>query len=473
MNAVSSPPQNLTGKQSPQPPLVAEGASIQLEDAWVGISTSLAPLREVAESLRQAQAGQLPQGSHRQRLKRRVRQAGAAALPSLIKNLLGGHDTAASWAYQLLLSLASPDKGYEPASLRELVIDRLGPLLQEGRLGDAVKLRIIDLLGELRVELPSEVVLQDPDAMLKRTVTDLLAGLDSATAIHEAVDLILTQVPEDELPGFLKQVTLHGGERALPLLAELLTDIRLPRELALSLSQLVRPSSRPLLPKKPTREQTLDRLERALQLMHEGKLGLAHKRLVALCATSSDESAVQSALGLCLLKMDEPAQALPFLQRASELEPLVAVHAWNIATAAQSAEQSGTCYHALMRYLQTPDQAPGADERYLAAQQFCDNYQAKIEAEYPGMPLSKVLQGEALFEQAYSALRAARYDVAIAGFQQVLQQFPQHHPSWGNLGLAYEAQQRTREAARCFRRALRIRPGYQLARNHLSLLTAQ
>ena len=59
-----------------------------------------------------------------------------------IKNLLSGHDTAASWAYQLLLSLTAPDKNYDPASLRELVVSRLGPLLQEGRLGDAVKLRI-------------------------------------------------------------------------------------------------------------------------------------------------------------------------------------------------------------------------------------------------------------------------------------------------------------------------------------------
>src|SRR5260370_4071256 len=51
------------------------------------ISNALLPLREVTDSLRQAASGDIPAGAERRRLVRRVRTAGNAAVPALIRAL--------------------------------------------------------------------------------------------------------------------------------------------------------------------------------------------------------------------------------------------------------------------------------------------------------------------------------------------------------------------------------------------------
>ena len=89
-------------------------------------------------------------------------------------------------------------------------------------------------------------------------------------------------------------------------------------------------------------------------------------------------------------------------------------------------------------------------------------------AELDGEERTHAWETEDGFEVAYRALRDGRPDDAIAGFRAVLARVPRHVPSWGNLGLAYRAAGRRREATRCWRRALKLDPGYALARDHLA-----
>jgi tetratricopeptide (TPR) repeat protein len=93
-----------------------------------------------------------------------------------------------------------------------------------------------------------------------------------------------------------------------------------------------------------------------------------------------------------------------------------------------------------------------------------------LRGNHPGVPLRDVLRGEELFARAYAALTEGRHDEAARGFENVLELVPRHYPSWGNLGAAYLALERTKEAQRCLERALELNPDYAIARHNLQLL---
>ena len=130
----------------------------------------------------------------------------------------------------------------------------------------------------------------------------------------------------------------------------------------------------------------------------------------------------------------------------------------------------GTCYQTLHEYIRTRDEEAGSEERRREARAFCRAYEAMLQDAYPGVPLPRVLEGEELFARAYAALSASRYDEAMTRFHEVLQLVPRHYPSWGNLGAAYLALDRTDEAKHCLRRALELNPNYAIARENLALL---
>jgi tetratricopeptide (TPR) repeat protein len=315
--------------------------------------------------------------------------------------------------------------------------------------------------------VPKRVLLRDPDAMLERSVRELLASLDSAGSLAQTLDLLHQQVPIAELPTFLAEVVRHGGDAAQPLLAGLLADRRTPRDLAMQLTQWVRPPASATAPATARRAGTRPQLQRALRLLSQGQLGPAHDELAALEAQRRDDPAVSSTLGLCLLRLGQPARALLPLGRAVALAPTVAAHPWNAAVAAHLADQPGACYRSLKQYLATSDDRSGASERRQAAALLCGEFERLAAAVYPGAPLAVVLEGEELFVGAYAALRDARYRAAAAGFQAVIDRLPSHPASWRNLGFAYLAQRRPREAARCFSRLLRLDVSQRLARSNL------
>src|SRR5258706_7169002 len=162
------------------------------------ISNALGPLREVVDSLSRAAEGGIPAGAERRRLVRRVRSAGNAALPALLRAFASDAAAEASWAYYLLARLGG-----------ERVVDRLGELLQSDQVGDDAKARALALLSDLEAPVPAEVSLRDPEAMLARSVRDLVDSLDNPDELQQAVDLIIEQVPDEEVGAFAAEVLRH------------------------------------------------------------------------------------------------------------------------------------------------------------------------------------------------------------------------------------------------------------------------
>lgn len=199
--------------------------------------TPLLPLRDIVQSLREAEQGVPPQGKAQKRLRSQVRAMGTAALPALLRALRSENACVVDWACDLLGSIAD-------AQLPDLC-ERLDTILVDPQVQDATKARILGLLADLQAPVPTQVLLQDPDAMIRTSVRDLIADLSNEQAMAQALDLLFCQVSTDDLPRFLSEVARHGGASAQPFLAAVITDPRTPRTVAQGLMQTQRPLAAP------------------------------------------------------------------------------------------------------------------------------------------------------------------------------------------------------------------------------------
>jgi tetratricopeptide (TPR) repeat protein len=417
----------------------------------------LAPLRAVADSLRCAAAGESPTAPERRKLARAVRDAGHAALPMLLRSFGSRLERESSLAYYLLGRLGG-----------ERVVQRLHRLVLDAHVDDDVKARALGLLSDLRAPVPAGTTLRDPEALLQRSVRDLLATLDHPREMAQAVTLIIEQVPEEELPAFASELLRHGGARATPLIDALLHR----RGLSQSTIELLVGLKRRALA-SPAEQAAAEALERGLEYLEAGKPKAARRRLQRFIRNHPNHAEGRSALGVCLIHLNDFDGAIVHLREAARIEPDEALHRWNVAAACKQADRLGGAYLGLRDYLKLDDDTDGARDRRSEARSFVRAYEKMLRDSHPGVPLDDYLRGEELFARAYAALSEGRPDDALRGFEEVLALVPRHYPSWGNLGAAYLALERKEEAQRCLRRALELNPEYAVARKNLQLLDSQ
>ena len=420
------------------------------------ISKSLDPLRSVVSSLSRARDGEIPVGPDRRKLVRHVRSASGAALPALMRSLASPLEAESSWAYYLLARLGG-----------DRVVSRLSELLADRSAADEVKARALGLLSDLNAPIPSTVALHDPEALLEGSVRDLLRSLDEPAELEQAVQLIMGQVPQAELASFVGEVLRHGGGKALPLLEQLLRRDDLAADVRTTLEGLVSEAT------ASRAERVADQaLDRGLAYLEAGRPEAARRKLERFVKTHPEHAEGRSALGVCLLQLQEAELAIVELKKAAELEPDEPLHAWNLAAAAKEADRLGGAYLALRDYLSlvSRDLTDGADERRLEARSFVRAYERALGESHPGVTLADFLRGEELFARAYAALAEDHPDDAARGFEAVLALMPRHYPSWGNLGAAYLKLGRFAESKRALQRALELNPQYHLAQENLELL---
>ncbi len=414
----------------------------------------LAALRAVVDALRRAAHGTSPTNPERRKLVRTLREAGHAALPALLRSFTSRLERESSLAYFLLGELGGAR-----------VIDRLTRLAIDGGSDDDVKARALGLLTDLRAPVPARVALRDPEGLLQKSVRDLLSTVDRPRELAQAVNLIMEQVPEAELPAFAGELLKHGGERATSLVDALLGRRGLAAE---TINALIKLKDEALA--SPLEQEASDALERGLEYLEAGKPKAARKRLQRFVRKYPNHAEGRSALGVCLLQLDDFDGAIEHLQHAATVEPEEPLHRWNVAAACKQAERLGGAYLALREYLKAEDDGDGARDRREEARSFVRAYEKMLRDSHPGVALNDYLRGEELFATAYAALSEGRADDALRGFEEVLQLVPRHYPSWGNLGAAYLALERRDEALRCLQRALELNPEYTVARKNLAIL---
>ena len=474
-----------------------------------GISRSLAPLRDVVASLSAASTGALPSNNDRRRLVRRVRAAGSSALPALLRALTSSREGEARWAAWLLQRVAPVD--------RARVAERVSRMLEEPRLGPAERARAESLLdglvdmgieggvGDLESEIEGAIAsaaASDSDVPGARNPAEPLPGDHLEGGLD--VNGVLQEIGEhgEQIRALCEQIEHHPGQDTwtagrpsarrggrgdvdgLPEPCERATlDAARPylegeRDLPeVSGPDAARDPATDLAADPGDRRRRIDiraprRDPRAtgFALLERGDLPRARTALAQAVAAVPDDGEALSYLGVCLLQLGEPLEALVHLERACALDPEEALHHWNIAAAAKAADRMCRGYQALERYLGLPDGFAGHAARHREARRFLASYEKLIQSMHPGVALADVLIGEEQFQRAFADLADQRFAEAVRGFRGVLALLPHHYPSWGNLGVAELALGNQDEATHCLQRALELKPDYEVARVNLEAL---
>ncbi len=422
------------------------------------ISNALGHLLEVKRLLHGAD-GKAGEPTLQQRLIRHSLAAGRSALPLLVRALAGSAD-AARLAAVALEELSSDAAAQRP--LRR----RLEALAAGGARDGSAQRRALDLLGRVAL-LPSRA----PTAALpsardtRSQVRELLDGISDDSALADTVDLIVEQIPESETVPFADELLLHGGETGVRLVHALAQRAAWSPATRGKLREMVR-----VVLLSPDEREAERQLERGLAFLARQRPRAARAPLERFVEARPNDASGRSALGVCLLELGDENSAAAQLEQATRLEPAEALHRWNLAAAAKRAERFGGAYLALRDYLTLLDREEGAAERRAEARRYISAYESSLDERKVGGALDLVVRGEEQFARAYAALMEGRSQEAADGFEEVLAAAPAHHPSWGNLGLAYLLLDRRAEARRCLERALEIEPAYAPARRNLSLL---
>ena len=338
------------------------------------ISRCLAPLREVVSSLAQARSGAVPVGADRAKLVRRARAAGPAVIPKLIAALTSSDEPEAGWAYHLLARVGG-----------SRVISALERLCAADH-SDAIKARALGLLSDLQAPMPTHVQLRDPEALLGRSVRELLDGLESPDEVDQAVALIVDQVPEPEVPAFVAELVRHGGKKAAPVIKVLSARGGLTEDTVQALDALYREATATAADRA-----AIEALERGLEYLEAGRPRAARRRLERFVDKQPDNAEGRSALGVCLLELDEIDAAIEQLAEAIRLEPRQALHRWNLASAAKQADRMGGCYLALRDYLALPDDNEGVDRAAHRGQELRARLRAHAARQPPGRAAARRL----------------------------------------------------------------------------------
>lgn len=136
-------------------------------------------------------------------------------------------------------------------------------------------------------------------------------------------------------------------------------------------------------------------LERAIELIAAGEPAQARPLCERYVAEVPDDPDGHAQLGLCRLGMNDAQGALHHLGRATWLVPEEPLYQWNTAAAAHAAQRPGTCYLALLAYLETDDAAPGATHRRAVALGFASEYERLAQLEHPGTTARDLATAEA------------------------------------------------------------------------------
>ena len=218
-------------------------------------------------------------------------------------------------------------------------------------------------------------------------------------------------------------------------------------------------------------------LDRALALLDGGRPERARPLLERLLVGSPDSVDGNAALARCLMALGETRAARGYARTAAQLDPTEARHPWTLAAIAHIEERPGSCYLALLDYLDLAGDRDGATgstaQRHRSARRFVAEYERIARLEYPEVDPEAVARADDLVHIAREHLQDGHASKAIVGLQQALATVPEHYLAATWLGIAHRENGQRNRAIECLRRALARRPGYPDALQALDALIRQ
>jgi tetratricopeptide (TPR) repeat protein len=201
-----------------------------------------------------------------------------------------------------------------------------------------------------------------------------------------------------------------------------------------------------------------DRIERFLERLEAGEGESLKAEAEKLLRKAPNYYLTNHVMGVYLVMVEEdPAGAIPFFEKAVRLFPLFAQGHYNLASAYLQDAQISKAVAALRKSIKY---AADDDEVANLANEKLAWLEKTLLRTTPFTSIDAYLENERLFDSAYENLRQNRFQQAIDLFKQVLQQYPKHVQSYGNMALAYAGLGQKAVALECLDKALAIDRSY-------------
>lgn len=200
------------------------------------------------------------------------------------------------------------------------------------------------------------------------------------------------------------------------------------------------------------------RCDEALALARTGKVKKAEKLFAELIGQHPYYHTVQYGMGVCHAMQSRFEDSIEYFNRAIKIFPYFAEAHFNLGLSYYFLFDLAKSFRALKAAIQfdlPPDHLAEAKRLLAKLENVITNDQS--------LALEAGLRNMETFDIAFETMKKGEFDKALALFNAVLSVTPDHHPSWGNKGLAYAGLGKKREALACFDKALELDPSYEIA----------
>lgn len=202
-----------------------------------------------------------------------------------------------------------------------------------------------------------------------------------------------------------------------------------------------------------------EKVDQALALVEKGKITSGEKIISELFNEYPDIAMVQYAMGVIYAMKSYHDRAIPYFNKAIEINPYL-VEAWfNKGAAHQKRLEIGEAINAYQKVVELGDPS----EHFVGhAKDFIETIEKQVKQD-SGLSLDGYLKTMEIFNAAYAAMEKMEWEKAISGFKKVLASDPQHTQSYGNLGVCYGHLGLKQEALNALDKALALNPKYEPA----------
>lgn len=197
----------------------------------------------------------------------------------------------------------------------------------------------------------------------------------------------------------------------------------------------------------------------AINQMLQGKHAAATKAIEKLYRENPHNYMVHYAMATCLLHDNKISEAIDYLKKSIEINPLFGQAYYNLGVI--YSKQGNICD--ATRYFKKAIELEKHDtEIYQEACKALHLLENSVQELY-GCSLDDYVRAGELYHMAFEHLNQRDFQGAIRLFERVLMVDPNHVQSYGNMGLAYAYLGKTDRALECFDKALTLDPEYMPA----------
>lgn len=172
-------------------------------------------------------------------------------------------------------------------------------------------------------------------------------------------------------------------------------------------------------------------------------------------------------MGTAYAMSQEPDEAYRYLKHAIELNPGEEVYYHNLGNVCLQLMRIGEAYRCYQKYLKLAPDGDQAKEMRKKVKLIEKGMRKDAQERNLELSIEEILEQEAIFQAGFDKMSHGSYDEAIACFERVLQVDPNHHQSYGNMGVALMGKGDYERAEQMLRKALQLEPSYEPAKRNL------